>query len=55
MPDVGNFWQDAGRTGRGEMNDQRLADAIDVGVTHAHEMIEDVTEHRSADLLEDDS
>lgn len=39
---------------RGEFNDQGLASALDVSVNTAHEMIEDVTEHRSTDLdLED--
>lgn len=39
---------------RGEMNDVALAEALDVGVAHAHDMIEGVTEHRTTDLDDDD-
>lgn len=39
---------------RGGMSDTSLANALDVSVSKAHEMIEGVTEHRSTDLdLED--
>ena len=54
MPEVSNFSRDTGRIGRGEMNDQRLADALDVGVNTAHEMIEGAAEHRSTDLNMED-
>jgi hypothetical protein len=39
---------------RGEMNDQQLADALDIGVQDAHARIEDVTEHRTTDLSDED-
>lgn len=54
MPDVGNLSREVGGLGRGEMNDQRLADALDIGVADAHARIEDVTEHRTIDLSEED-
>jgi hypothetical protein len=50
IPEVSNFSRETGRPGRGEMNDQRLADALDIGVNTAHEMIEGVNEHRSTDM-----
>jgi len=39
---------------RGEMSDQALADAAGIGVDKAHGMIDDVTEHRATDLLDED-
>lgn len=39
---------------RGEFNDQALADELGIGVPTAHDLIEDVTEHRSTDLLDED-
>lgn len=48
--DTSAFMEHRGGTSRGEMNDQQLADALDVSVGEAHARIEDVTEHRSTDL-----
>jgi hypothetical protein len=39
---------------RGEFNDQQLADNLGIGVQNAHQRIEDVTEHRTSDLGDDD-
>ena len=51
--DKSGYMEHQGRTPeRGEFNDQGLADATGIGVQHAHEIIEDVTEHRSVDLDE---
>lgn len=44
------YMEHRGPTRRGEMTDQQLAEALDVSVPHAHEMIEGVTEHRTTDL-----
>jgi hypothetical protein len=39
---------------RGEFNDAQLAEATGEGVQRAHAQIEDVTEHRTTDLLDED-
>lgn len=50
--DTSAFMEHRGDTARGEFNDQQLADALEVSVPHAHDIIEDVTETRVEDLGE---